>query len=155
MSIDRANNDFVQALKHNMSLINYSADESEEEEPDEICTEDSDSHSDSMSSPDYLHRFAMNIRDDSSYEDFLRLTEMMGDVNKGVDFETIRKFTRKFIFNSDQEERCSICLDSYKESDHGRILCCDHVFHAKCIEKWFKKSKDCPICKGEFFDSSL
>lgn len=27
-------------------------------------------------------------------------------------------------------------------------LKCNHIFHKKCIDKWFKKHKKCPICRN-------
>ena len=27
---------------------------------------------------------------------------------------------------------------------------CNHVFHSKCLEKWFERKKECPFCRKEF-----
>ena len=42
-----------------------------------------------------------------------------------------------------------ICLDNYEATDRVRRLPCFHVFHAKCIDKYFKGKKTCPICHAE------
>jgi hypothetical protein len=42
---------------------------------------------------------------------------------------------------------CSICLDKYKEGLYKRTLECNHNFHKKCVDKWFKKEPTCPICR--------
>jgi len=44
---------------------------------------------------------------------------------------------------------CSICLDNYKPGLYKRTIGCNHTFHKKCIDKWFKSCKDmtCPICR--------
>ena len=45
--------------------------------------------------------------------------------------------------------KCSICLENYKNNEYYRKLpICKHIFHKKCIDKWFKLShiKKCPIC---------
>lgn len=48
-------------------------------------------------------------------------------------------------------EKCVICLEKYKVNEYKRELKCGHVFHKKCIDKWFKKSccdnKSCPLCR--------
>lgn len=40
---------------------------------------------------------------------------------------------------------CSIC---FREMYHATTrLKCNHTFHKKCVNKWFKKSHTCPICR--------
>jgi hypothetical protein len=46
--------------------------------------------------------------------------------------------------NFDEEERCSICLDTIEEDDFS--LPCNHTFHKGCIKRWSQKSKACPLC---------
>ena len=41
---------------------------------------------------------------------------------------------------SDDIDICPICLDSRKSGDIIAILPCEHRYHLKCIEKWFKSS---------------
>ncbi|XP_046909729.2 uncharacterized protein LOC124491152 isoform X1 [Dermatophagoides farinae] len=55
-------------------------------------------------------------------------------------------------FNSQQNqtsesEVCSICLDHFCINITVRRLPCLHVFHIKCIDKWLKQNKKCPICR--------
>jgi hypothetical protein len=47
------------------------------------------------------------------------------------------------------KDRCTICLEGYKSGTYKRKISCNHVFHKKCIDKWFKKSGNvnCPICR--------
>lgn len=50
---------------------------------------------------------------------------------------------------------CVICLGSCeegcsggpKDSDCWRRLPCNHQFHEDCIFEWFRKSKNCPVCR--------
>jgi hypothetical protein len=47
-------------------------------------------------------------------------------------------------------EVCAICLNNYKTNEYKRELNkCNHIFHKKCIDKWFKNSdnKSCPLCR--------
>jgi|TARA_B110000495_G_C22975990_1_gene573254 hypothetical protein len=47
---------------------------------------------------------------------------------------------------------CSICFDGIKEEDRKNLNCV-HVFHEECINKWFKISHQCPLCRKSKFDS--
>lgn len=45
---------------------------------------------------------------------------------------------------------CTICFEQYIIGEYYRILPnCQHIYHKKCIDKWFKKDKDmkCPNCR--------
>jgi len=52
-------------------------------------------------------------------------------------------------------ETCSICISSLKRNQNAKRLCCEHIFHSKCINKWCsvqQKSKlcsTCPICRSK------
>ena len=43
------------------------------------------------------------------------------------------------------QEECAICLD--KINDNISLLKCSHIFHGKCLDKWYNKT--CPICRKE------
>ena len=44
---------------------------------------------------------------------------------------------------------CPICLENYEIGDKIVYLPCFHLYHSKCIKKWLKFSKTCPLCKKE------
>ena len=44
---------------------------------------------------------------------------------------------------------CSICLENYEVGESISILSCDHFFHTKCLNEWFKKKEVCPLCREE------
>ena len=44
---------------------------------------------------------------------------------------------------------CPICLVEFEDGDKIMSLPCFHQFHAKCIGKWLKESKNCPTCREE------
>lgn len=48
-----------------------------------------------------------------------------------------------------KESKCIICLNYYSPGEYKRNLNCNHTFHKKCIDKWFKLSykTSCPICR--------
>ena len=48
---------------------------------------------------------------------------------------------------------CAVCLEATKRSD--KHLKCKHVFHARCIMKWFETSIECPQCRMEQDDDPI
>ena len=49
--------------------------------------------------------------------------------------------------NKDMIEDCPICFVQFnKRHDDVAFLGCTHWFHRKCIYRWLKKKKECPIC---------
>jgi hypothetical protein len=46
---------------------------------------------------------------------------------------------------------CSICFEEIKENEK-KIIKCNHIFHKECIDKWFKRSHQCPLCRNSKFD---
>jgi len=52
--------------------------------------------------------------------------------------------------NESEEHKCTVCLDEMKDEEEIILLDCNHFFHKKCIETWFKNcSNKCPICRVE------
>ena len=50
---------------------------------------------------------------------------------------------------------CSICLESFKLKEGKRVLPCAHVFHKKCVDRWFLNGRtDCPLCRVNPFSPS-
>lgn len=45
-------------------------------------------------------------------------------------------------------ENCVICADLYKKDEFIIKLDCEHIFHKKCILKWFDKDNTCPLCRN-------
>ena len=39
---------------------------------------------------------------------------------------------------------CSVCYNDIKE---GKTLSCEHTFCAKCLDEWFKRKRNCPMCR--------
>ncbi|KAK6126187.1 hypothetical protein DH2020_040068 [Rehmannia glutinosa] len=96
--------------------------------------------------------------DNMSYEELLELGERIGSVNTGLSDSLISKCLTESIFcSSDQFEddgRCVICLEEYKNMDDVGTLKCGHDFHVGCIRKWLSMKNLCPICKTSAMDES-
>lgn len=57
------------------------------------------------------------------------------------------------IADSSETSECPICFDNYKAGEYFRKLPCAHIFHKKCVDKWFKESSfSCPICRTDFHE---
>jgi len=58
-------------------------------------------------------------------------------------------------------ETCSICLVDIRNLNSKNIVkqsCCNKPFHKKCINKWYKIKKECPLCRkkhGIFSDDEI
>ncbi|CAA0829746.1 E3 ubiquitin-protein ligase MBR2 [Striga hermonthica] len=89
--------------------------------------------------------------DNMSYEELLLLGERIGSVNTGLSNDLISKcLTESILCSSDRYEddgRCVICLEEYKDMDDLGILKCGHDFHVGCVKKWLSMKNLCPICK--------
>ena len=45
-------------------------------------------------------------------------------------------------------EECSVCLDCVKPRQR-KELACGHVFHRKCVRRWFSRGRlTCPMCRA-------
>lgn len=43
---------------------------------------------------------------------------------------------------------CCICLENFNKNNFILKLDCKHIYHHNCINKWFKKNINCPICRS-------
>tara|TARA_B110001454_G_C12549691_1_gene363032 strand:+ start:9 stop:758 length:750 start_codon:yes stop_codon:yes gene_type:complete len=49
--------------------------------------------------------------------------------------------------SGDVDEKCSICLEIFRDSMVLAKIRCNHLFHLDCINKWFDVNFTCPLCK--------
>lgn len=51
-------------------------------------------------------------------------------------------------------EQCGICFCDYEVGEYKRELYgCNHIFHKKCIDKWFRlnsEKMECPLCRKSY-----
>lgn len=52
---------------------------------------------------------------------------------------------------------CSICLESFAESEEIVLLSCRHGYHDSCIYSWVANKNEtiCPLCKGAVFVKTM
>ena len=96
----------------------------------------------------------VQLLDDSDYEPSemgeLEIVELEESINDSLTTKEVDSLgysvTKKANHNVNE---CSICLDNISFRQHVRSLGCNHAFHKKCIDNWFKRNRRCPICRSE------
>jgi len=92
---------------------------------------------------------------DESLRDYTEQQEKMKPIIKSSEITKIlgrcKKIKKddKIILDAND---CVVCLDLYKEGEYKRNVPCGHIFHKRCIDKWFKikRALECPLCKKVF-----
>ena len=84
----------------------------------------------------------------SEYDKFKKYQKNQHRRCKSISFKILGEKTKKNE-NFKNENKCPICLDDYQNGSKIAYLPCFHSYHSKCIKKWLKYSKKCPICKNE------
>ena len=78
------------------------------------------------------------------------MPEPQEDVIISLDRKIIKSMaSEKLKDNKFNNESCAICLNKFKPNKRIRKLFCNHVYHKKCIDKWFSTNVKCPICKQD------
>ena len=90
-----------------------------------------------------------NIRSDSDdSEDDDDYADNLGNMDS--DSEEINLPENKLLDISklqNENKKCVICIEEFKDEDLVTNLPCVHMFHTTCLKKWIKYKKICPICR--------
>jgi E3 ubiquitin-protein ligase RNF38/44 len=94
-----------------------------------------------------------NPHDTENFGDAL-FGDRMGEAKqKGLsksEIEKISCYKYKGSPKSDLEQvTCIICISEFELKQTLRVLPCSHEYHAKCIDKWLKSNRSCPICRQD------
>jgi hypothetical protein len=92
-----------------------------------------------------LKCFGFNIIDYNSLNDQNLKKALNESKNEIINKNSILK-----NWNDIEIFECPICLDEFQNNDDIRLLICSHKFHKKCIDLWFNKQLNCPMCKSYF-----
>jgi hypothetical protein len=71
------------------------------------------------------------------------------DNNQDNQLNILENISFKLYDDTFNEKSCSICLNNFIMNDELYLLQCEHLFHKKCLLKWFKKKQTCPICRHD------
>ncbi|XP_065170492.1 E3 ubiquitin-protein ligase RNF38 isoform X3 [Atheta coriaria] len=96
-----------------------------------------------------------------NYEALLNLAERLGEAKpRGLAKLEIEQLL-SYKFNADTHQgdqtSCVVCMCDFEARQLLRVLPCSHEFHAKCVDKWLRSNRTCPICRGnasEYFNNS-
>ncbi|XP_018328289.1 RING finger protein 44-like [Agrilus planipennis] len=96
-----------------------------------------------------------------NYEALLNLAERLGEAKpRGLAKLEIEQLL-SYKFNADTHQgdqtSCVVCMCDFEARQLLRVLPCSHEFHAKCIDKWLRSNRTCPICRGnasEYFHNA-
>ncbi|XP_024944477.1 RING finger protein 44 isoform X2 [Cephus cinctus] len=105
-----------------------------------------------------LHFFQAELSSPESaetenYEALLSLAERLGEAKpRGLTRAEVEQLP-SYKFNVDTHQgdqtNCVVCMCDFEALQSLRVLPCSHEFHAKCIDKWLKSNRTCPICRGD------
>jgi E3 ubiquitin-protein ligase RNF38/44 len=95
-----------------------------------------------------------------SYEALLNLAERLGEVkSRGLtrpDIDRLRCYRYEGAGNSEMsasstldQTSCVVCLCDFEPRELVRSLPCQHEFHARCVDKWLKMNRTCPLCRAD------
>ena len=85
-----------------------------------------------------------------TYEALTRLSELLGNVSRGVSLESIEEQLGRQLFKETGLATgfaCSICLMEVGSDEAMRTLPCGHCFHVDCIDTWLQQCNNCPLCR--------
>jgi len=99
---------------------------------------------------------ANDVNEAENYEALLSLAERLGEVKpKGLpksDIEQLPSYrfsSEEGSSNQNDQTVCVVCMSDFETRQLVRVLPCSHEFHAKCVDKWLKTNRTCPICRGD------
>ena len=84
-----------------------------------------------------------------------RNNQMNNQLNNQL-YKNLNNKNKQNILKFRNNKECSICLNGLnnnnKNNDKSVVYLdkCKHKFHKKCIKKWSRRVKKCPICRTDF-----
>ncbi|XP_068673515.1 E3 ubiquitin-protein ligase RNF38-like [Montipora foliosa] len=91
------------------------------------------------------------------YEALWNLSERIGLAKaRGLSKEVIDNIP-SFRYSASSRDfsngNCVVCMSDYINREKLRRLPCNHDFHAKCIDRWLKNNRTCPVCREVVMES--
>nr|XP_047134680.1 uncharacterized protein LOC100210297 isoform X2 [Hydra vulgaris] len=98
--------------------------------------------------PPRLHHFQTE-----DFEALWDLTERIGPAKlRGLsktELDTIPSFRFSTGTAKETNSKCVVCMSEYVNREKLRRLPCTHDFHSKCIDKWLRSNRTCPVCRDD------
>lgn len=96
-----------------------------------------------------------------NYEALLSLAERLGEAKpRGLarqEIDLLPSYKYSPQTHQGEQSSCVVCMCEFEARQTLRVLPCAHEFHAKCVDKWLRSNRTCPICRGnasEYFSNS-
>jgi hypothetical protein len=139
--------------------LQRSAQERNEERNNRNILEDEDNENDNNNNDNSNNlNYYREEEEEAENEDEEELyLEDIYEVRNPIDQEVLDRFpiTKIDDVSKLKENKCIICYEEFINGDEKMTVPCFHIFHPKCIDKWFKNHNSCPICKTEFTDDNI
>ncbi|XP_071515532.1 uncharacterized protein [Panulirus ornatus] len=91
--------------------------------------------------------------DTENYEALLHLAERLGEAKPRGLMKTVIDQLPSYRYTGEKSDTkqttCVICMCDFELRQMLRVLPCLHEFHTKCVDKWLKSNRTCPICRGD------
>ncbi|CAL4067735.1 unnamed protein product [Meganyctiphanes norvegica] len=91
--------------------------------------------------------------DTENYEALLHLAERLGEAKPRGLIKTVIDQLPSYRYTGEKcdtkQTTCVICMSDFEIRQMLRVLPCLHEFHTKCVDKWLKSNRTCPICRGD------
>ncbi|XP_041702218.1 RING finger protein 44 isoform X2 [Coregonus clupeaformis] len=88
-----------------------------------------------------------------NYEALVNLAERLGEAKpRGItkaDIEQLPSYRFNLDNHQSEQTLCVVCFSDFECRQLLRVLPCNHEFHAKCVDKWLKTNRTCPICRAD------
>ncbi|KAJ8262403.1 hypothetical protein GJAV_G00166070 [Gymnothorax javanicus] len=88
-----------------------------------------------------------------NYEALLNLAERLGEAKpRGLtkaDIEQLPSYRFNPSNHQSEQTLCVVCMCDFESRQLLRVLPCNHEFHGKCVDKWLKANRTCPICRAD------
>lgn len=103
----------------------------------------------------YGRDFHEDATEVENYEALLNLAERLGEAKpKGLTKPEIEqlpayRFNKENHHSDMDQTSCVVCMCDFENRQLLRVLPCSHEFHAKCVDKWLKTNRTCPICRAD------
>jgi len=110
----------------------------------------------SQSAAHYQHSHQQHQLHTGNMDSLLHLAAQISD-NKPrglskAEMESIPTYHFTVDANRDadaEQSSCVVCMCEFESRQKLRTLPCAHEFHTKCVDRWLKHNRTCPICRAD------
>lgn len=93
-----------------------------------------------------------DTEDDFGPEDYERLLQLDDTIRKKKltqhQIDSIKQIPfHSNVNNTDEENKCGVCLELFEENQSLRQFPCLHVYHKPCADRWLRENNVCPVCR--------